>query len=413
MPMDKKVLLLGLGMQGKAALHDLASCEDISHIVVVDCRPDMQAELARYPSARVTGRQLDVGDETAIAALMKGADVVVEALPAPYALPIGRLAAASGTSLVSSMYYADPGEQDPGKHKLMKEEIAVVDRMAKEKGIIILTEFGLDPGLDLLMGAKAVGEMDAVHVFRTYGAGIPGPSASPNPLNYRFSWSVLGVIRSYRRPARIIAGGQVVEVAADRIFEEGNRHLLNLPELGGPLECFPNGDSAHYAELLGIRHAVTEMGRYTCRLPGHCAFWDVMVKSGFLDEQPVRVGEEWVRPLQFTATLLSSQEQFHYGEREQDMTFVRVEVQGTANGKPVRVAYQLIDYRDFETGFTSMQRTVGFTMSLGAQLILRGELSRPGLLTPLDVPFDHVIPALAGHGIRVTRVPPEDSALDH
>jgi saccharopine dehydrogenase-like NADP-dependent oxidoreductase len=62
-----------------------------------------------------------------------------------------------------------------------------------------------------------------------------------------------------------------------------------------------------------------------------------------------------------------------------------------------------------KTGFTSMQRTVGFTMSLGARLILDGKLQKPGLLTALDVPYESVFPALEKHNIRVCRqeIPPQ------
>ncbi|UCH97777.1 MAG: hypothetical protein JSV88_13240, partial [Candidatus Aminicenantes bacterium] len=57
---------------------------------------------------------------------------------------------------------------------------------------------------------------------------------------------------------------------------------------------------------------------------------------------------------------------------------------------------------DPDTGFTSMQRTVGFTMSLGARLILEGQLNQPGLLSPRDVPFDLVVRGLEKHGISIS-----------
>jgi hypothetical protein len=50
-----------------------------------------------------------------------------------------------------------------------------------------------------------------------------------------------------------------------------------------------------------------------------------------------------------------------------------------------------------------MQRTVGFTLARGARLILAGELAKRGLLTPLDVPYASVFPALERHGIHVER----------
>ncbi len=78
---------------------------------------------------------------------------------------------------------------------------------------------------------------------------------------------------------------------------------------------------------------------------------------------------------EFVAALLNSQQQFHsFADNERDLNLLRIDVRGNYGGKRKRIIYQLIDYRDLETGFTSMQRTVGFTMSLGAQLILQGKL---------------------------------------
>ena len=388
-------------MQGKAALFDLVNSSDVS-VVVVDSRSDLHASLSRYPSARVSGRSLDARDEAALSDLMRQADVVIEALPGNFTLTLSRLAAKCGVSLVNSMYGLSPGERDPEKISSIRRELAEIDRSAKEKGLTILTEFGLDPGLDLLLAARAIGEMDEVWECHSYGTGLPGPKARPNPLQYKFSWSVIGVMRAYSRPARIISRGQVREITPEQVFEAGNVHKLMVEEIGASLECFPNGDAVHYAELFGIRNSVREMGRYTCRYQGHCAFWEIMVKSGFLGEQPLPVGDASVSPMQFTAALLGSQTQFHFAEDEQDLTLIRVDVRGTRAGKRTRVVYQLLDTRDLETGFTSMQRTVGFTLSLGARLILDGKLAN-GLLTPLDVDYECVIPALGRHNLYVTR----------
>jgi len=399
--MGKRVLLVGLGMQGQAALYDLVNFSDVS-IVVVDSRPDLTAMLNRYPSERIAGRSLDAGDEAALSELMRQADVVIEALPGHFTLTLSRLAAKCGVSLVNSMYGLSPGERDPERISSIRRQLAEIDRKARQTGLTILTEFGLDPGLDLLLAAKAIGEMDEVSECHSYGAGLPGPHARANPLQYKFSWSIIGVMRAYSRPAKIISRGLVREIASEQVFEAGNVHQLIVEEIGTSLECFPNGDAVHYAELFGIRNSVREMGRYTCRYPGHCAFWEVMVKSGFLDEKPLAVGDGSVSPMQFTAALLGSQAQFHFAEDEQDLTLIRVDVRGTRAGKKARVVYQLVDTRDLVTGFTSMQRTVGFTMSLGARLILEGKLAH-GLLTPLDIDYDLVIPALQRHNLHVTR----------
>lgn len=404
MPVKKgKVVLLGLGMQGKAALHDLVNNSDAAEIIVADNNPNMDSILNAYPAERVKGLGLDATDESSLAALIRKADVVIESLPPQFALNVGRIAAAEGVNLVSSMYYLNPGEKDAGKVAHLKEEIRNIDRLAKEKGAIILTEFGMDPGLDLVFGAKALGEFDTVEEFYSYGAGFPSPEAANNPLRYKFTWSVSGVIRSYLRPGKVISDGRVVEVKADEVFAEKNRHILEIDEVGSPLECYANGNAEHYAELFGIRNTVRQMGRYACRLPGHCAFWATMAKCGFLNDQPVNVDGVPVSPVQFTAALLGSQEQFYLSDQEKDMALIYIDVRGIMNGQKKRVTYQLIDRRDLETGLTSMQRTVGFTMSLGARLILEGKLDKPGLLLPMDVPYELVEEGLRRHGMVISR----------
>ncbi len=404
MPIDHgRVLLLGAGMQGKAALLDLVGQPGMAHIAVVDTDPALYEWLGRHPDGRVQLHAVDATNQSGLARLMSDTDVVVEALPGAFAPMVARVAVDVGVPLVSSMYLVPPGEEDPARLETARAAVRQIDAMARKKRLPILSEFGLDPGLDLVLGAKALGELEVVEEFRAYGAGIPAPAARSNPLQYKFSWSPVGVMRSYHRPASVIRDGQVITIPPEQIFESRHGHVLDVPALGSPLECYPNGDSAHYAELFGIRDTVRMMGRYTGRLPGHCAFWDTMVKCGFLDEGAAAMGASAVPPMEFTAALLASQRQFQYADDEADMTFVRVDVRGTRGGKRVRVVYDLIDQRDFTTGLTSMQRTVGYTLSLGAQLILTGALRKTGVLTPLDVPYDLVFPALERHGIRVQR----------
>jgi saccharopine dehydrogenase-like NADP-dependent oxidoreductase len=401
--MPRRVLLLGLGMQGRAVLHDLLHHDDSTVVTVADLAPGADAQVGTYPPHRVRLVRLDVTDTQGVTSLMSRADVVIEALPGPLALPMGELAAEAGVPLVSSMYYRNPREADATRRAATEQRLARVAERAAARGISILTEFGLDPGLDLIMARRALAEFERVDEFRSYGAGLPVPVHADNALRYRFSWSPVGVLRSYARPARLIREGAVLEIPAGRIFEPEHYHLLNVPALGDALECYPNGDAVHYADLLGLGGRVRESARDSGRWPGHCAIWHAMSKLGFLDPDPVDVGGARVAPLEFTALLLASQARFQYGPGDADLTFVRVDVRGLRKGMPAHVVYDLIDRRDFRTGLTSMQRTVGFTLALGARLILGGPLAGRGLLTPLDVPYDQVFPALAAHDIHVTR----------
>ncbi|PKO57811.1 MAG: hypothetical protein CVU24_18290 [Betaproteobacteria bacterium HGW-Betaproteobacteria-18] len=209
-------------------------------------------------------------------------------------------------------------------------------------------------------------------------------------------------MRSYLRPAVVIKGGKDIAVPADEMFSPANMHILDVPEMGGPLECFLNGDSSHFAESFGIRKTVKNMGRYICRWPGHAAFWGTMAKSGFLSDEPIIAGDAKVAPSVFCAALLGSQDQFFYGDGERDLALIRADARGLKNGRPTRVIYQIVDRRDLRTGLTAMQRTVGFPVSIGAQMILDGRISKKGIMSPSDVDFDGFMEELGKRGITMS-----------
>jgi saccharopine dehydrogenase-like NADP-dependent oxidoreductase len=390
-------------MQGKASLVDLLEAPGVGEIVVTDCYPGFERDIAALGETRVKAVSVDATKSEELAAVMAGADVVVELLPGLFALPVARLAAKLGVNLVSAMYLANPGEQDPVRREANQRELAEIDAVMKEKGKVILEEFGMDPGIDLVLGRACLDGLDEVHAFHSYGAGFPEREAANNPIRYKFTWSIVGVMRSYLRPAVVIKNGLDVPVRADEMFSRANTHILDLPEMGGPLECFPNGDSSHFARAFGIRETVKDMGRYICRWPGHAAYWEIMAKCGFLSDDPIRVGGCEVAPTAFCAALLGSQEQFFYGEGERDVALVRTDARGLKNGKPWRVICQVVDKRDLKSGLTSMQRTVGFPVSIGARMILDGRLEKKGVVSPSEVPFEEFMSELGRRGIRWSR----------
>ncbi len=396
------VLQLGYGMQGKASLLDILSNKSISKVIVADISDEIWALSEKLKDQRVEPVKLDMRDEPLLLELMRKSDVVIELLPGEYALPAAKLAAEAGVSLVSAMYLFNPGEKDEAKRKALKEELSQLNEKAKSKGITILEEFGMDPGIDLILGAKAVKELDEVKVFHSYGAGFPELKASSNPLRYKFTWSVIGVMRSYLRPARIIEDGSVVDIPADSMFDENNMHFLKLPEFESKLECFANGDSVTFSEIFRLDNTISSMGRYICRWPGTGAFWRVMAKSGFLSNVPIMTRNGEIAPDSFCAALLGGQEQFRYSEDERDVALIRSDVRGYKGGEPVRIVLQIIDHRDLRSGLTAMQRTVGFPMSIGAQMILDGRIEQKGIVNPVDVPFEPFIEELEKRGIVYT-----------
>lgn len=383
-----KILLLGLGLQGKAALHDLVSSPSVEHVIVGDMnKAALESYINTLDMEIVTPVHLDVGDESLVASLMRSVDAVIILLTPAQRLPMARLAVAQGIHFVETSY-ALP-------------EYTVLGAEAAAKNVALLPEFGFDPGIDLVIAGQAVREFDEVIELHTYGSGVPEPESADNPLKYKISWTFAGVLSSYQRPARYLQGGEIVDLSSADIFTPDHVHEVDIEGVGR-MEAYPNGDAVRFLKILGIQGTVKDAGRYSMRWPGHNSFWEKMVRLGFLDETPIQLGDELVSPRRFTHDLLVPQLQYQEGER--DMAILRVDARGIKGGLRKRVLYHIVDRRDLGTGLLAMQRTVGFTASIGTQMILRGDIQGRGLLSPItDVPADIFFEELRQRGILIQR----------
>ena len=382
------ILVLGVGLQGQAAVVELADSPEVEGVVAADADGEGLARfLNELGAEKVRGVTVDAADEDKVGALMEDVDAVVHLLPPGFREGMARLAVAHGCHFVDASYAL------PAYQELHEAAVAA--------GVAILPELGLDPGIDLVLMGEAARELDTVRRFVSYGAGIPEPAAADNVLRYKISWSFAGVLRSYHRPATVVGEGRALTVPAGEIFAPEHGHMVAVAGLG-ELEAFPNGDVRPFLERLGIEREVREAGRYTLRWPGHSAFWYRLARLGFLGEEPVTVGGQEVIPQQFLHDLLAPR--LEYGPDERDVAYVAVEAEGVRAGRPHRVRYQVLDFRDLKTGLLAMQRTVGFTAGIGAQMLLRGEIPGKGLLSPLtDVPAGPLFAALRRRGIRIER----------
>ena len=384
----KSVLVAGAGLQGTAAVYALVAQPEVAQVWVVDRRAAALDALQRRvasPKVRVLAADVDAADALA-PAWDAGVAVVIGLVPPAQRLALAQAAVARG------VHYVDASYPLP--------EFTALGAHAAARGVALLPEMGLDPGLDLILSQVLLRNLDRVRLWRVFGAGIPEPAAATPPLRYKISWTFEGVLRAYRRPARVIEHGQVVDIPPAALFSPEHCFTYTVPGLGA-LEAYPNGDVTRYVRALGPQADVCTAGRYSLRWPGHCALWRAWGQLGFLDPQPIAVDGTPVAPARFLQALLEPQLQ--YAPHERDIALVRVEVAGEQDGHPVRRAAQLLDYRDLNTGLLAMQRTVGFTAAAGAWLLLTGRITARGLLSPLrHVPPRALLQALAPHGLQVT-----------
>ena len=384
------VLLLGVGAQGKAALHDLARSDAVESIVAVDLECETLTALVkrRGYGAKVHCRRADVSVPQQLDALFKlRPSVVIDLLPVIHHQAVIDAAVRHAVHLVNTSYIPHAENN--------------LDLRARNNDISILPEFGMDPGIDLVLMAEAVRSFDEVESLISYGAGFPEPETASNPLKYKVTWTFEGVLRSYRRRSRIVSEGKILEIPQNEIFAPGNYFQLVLDGLG-TLEAYPNGDALRYAFLLGIEPTkMKRLGRYVLRWPGHCAFWKKLIDLHLLDEAPVEVEGVAVDRINYLARVISPHIQ--YKKNERDIVVVRVEAVGRKDGARAHTTLQLIDRRDLATGLSAMSRTVGFTASIGAQMIGNGSIEKHGLLSPArDVPYELFRRELHKRGLEIT-----------
>ncbi len=388
-----KAMVLGMGLQGKAVIHDLESSILIKEVFAADIFPtgkslaEAEVYLRKMGYSKTRTVKLDVSKEKDLpkAFSRREINVVICMLPIELALTAARAALDAGIPFVSSNYTYD---------------LIELDQLAKEKNGIILPEMGLDPGIDLILGRLAADQLDTVHGIYSYGGGVPAPEvADDSPIKYKISWIFDRVLDVYVREARQIKNGQLLIVPGHEIFKEENVHEITFPGIGA-LEAYPNGDAQRYVKIYGLGDELKEMGRFALRWTGHSQFWRTMVALGLLDDTPIKINQADISPRTFLSKCLSPKLQFK--ENERDIALLRVEAWGIKEGKKVKITYDMIDYRDLGTGLFAMNRTVGFTSSIGALMILKGNITQAGVLSPVrHVPPHEFIDEVKARGIQI------------
>lgn len=383
-----KAIVLGMGLQGKAAIHDLEQSNLISKIFAADINLDnAETYLEQMGYTKTEVLKLDVSRDKDLAGTYSKLeiDIVICMLPIELAPTAARAAMNAGIPFVSSNY---------------TYQLQELDALAKEKGCIILPEMGLDPGIDLILGRLAVDELDQVHGLYSYGGGVPAVEcAYDSPIRYKISWIFDRVLAVYTREARLLKAGQLHVVPGHELFRPENVHEIEFSGIG-MVEAYPNGDAERYVEIFGLGKELVEMGRFALRWPGHSKFWRKMVELGLLADTPVDVGGAKIAPRSFITQWLTPRLQ--YTDDQRDLALLRVEAWGIKAGRKVKVIYDLIDFRDLTTGLFAMNRTVGFTASIGALMVLAGEITGAGVLSPVrHVPPHTFLAEIKARGMSV------------
>jgi lysine 6-dehydrogenase len=331
-----RILVLGTGLVGQAIVKDLAGHPDFE-VTAVDQDP---AALEGLPAEI---KCVNLREEN-IENLAAGFDLAVNAVP-------GWLGFHSLESLVRTGIRVVDIAFSP-------EDPFTLDALVRKNESLAVVDCGVAPGLCNLLAGYTSTLLDEIESYRCYVGGLP--AVRRWPYQYGAVFSPADVIEEYSRPVFVVeAGREVVREALSGV------EWIDFPDVG-TLEAF-------YTDgLRTLRYTldVPNMMEKTLRYPGHAELMRVFRESGFFDSEPVELKGEEVRPLDLTTHLL--RRQWEMKPDEQDLTIMRVCVEGRSGTQRKRFQFDLFDRYDPVTGTTSMARTTGYTCTAVVRLIADG-----------------------------------------
>lgn len=360
-------------MIGSAIAQDLAASGHEVHLA--DTREE---SLARASSRfSVTTHVADLGKPEVVTTLVKGFDLVIGALPSVIGLQTVRACVEAGCNVVDISF--------------MPEDARVLDALARERGVVAITDSGVAPGLSNMMAVYAAHQLDACERLEIAVGGLP--AVRTWPFNYKAGFAPWDVLEEYTRPARVVEDGQVVIKEPMTGLD-----LIDVPEVG-TLESFITDGLRSLAETLKVPF----MEERTLRWPGHAELMKIFRETGFFSLEPITVAGQTLRPRDLTAALLFPK--WTFAEGEADITVMRVTAWGTKGGEARRFMFDFLDRFDPVTGLRSMSRSTGFTATAVAELILDGTVTQAGVHAPESLGLqpgvlDRVLGYLRERGIR-------------
>ena len=386
----KAVILGGGGLTGQSTVRDLATGGLFDSVVAADLNPDLAKASAKAAGPKATAVTIDVRKKAAVVKLLKGADVLVNAVQYTFNLDV--MAAA----LEAHVPYLDFG----GLFHMTRRQLEVDDAFQKAK-LLAIPGLGQVPGISNVLAMQACQDLDTVDSltirdgWRDLTVGAPEIS---------FTWSPSTFLDEMVLPAQVFEGG---------VYKE-------YPPMSGAEE-FEFGPPVGRTRVYRTLHSEPATLPDSLRSKGiqHCEWKEggpgievlrTMALLGLASDQPLEVKGQKVTPREFTLALLRRGKLLGAPEgiTVNDWELFDIEVKGTKGGKPVlRHAIGRFPPRP-DWHLTATEYVVGIAGAVGAELIVQGKVREVGVVPPERcIPPAPFRAALSKRGVETTITPPE------
>ncbi|MCT4562025.1 MAG: saccharopine dehydrogenase NADP-binding domain-containing protein [Crocinitomicaceae bacterium] len=350
---------------------------------------------------------------------IKTADLVISMLPARFHIDVAKDCVDLGVHLLTPSY--------------ISPEMKELDAAAKEKGILIMNEMGVDPGIDHMSAMKIIHEIEEkggeLTSFKSFCGGLIAPENDNNPLNYKFTWNPRNVVLAGQGGAScFIQNGEYKYIPYHRLF---TRTEVMSVDGYGDFEGYANRDSLKYRSIYGLDDIPT-IYRGTLRRPGYCEFWNALIQLGLTDDSYKMTNIKEMSPRKFLNAFLPYDKEKRVEEKltlllqnpilykkfewldffnddirfekpeaspaemlqeilvrkltldpdDKDMLVMHHEFEYTLGEKAYKVTSQMVNIGEDKT-YTSMSNTVGLPLAICAKMILNDEIQERGVQMPI------------------------------
>lgn len=338
-----RIVVFGGGMQGLVIAENLLARKEKPEVVIVDIR-----EPAHLPKG-VTFAKCDVLDPNQVAAMTKGADAAVLAVPSKIARAALSNLITAGIPVADVCFTPDPPLD--------------LDAAAKKSGACCVVDCGVAPGLSHILAGLAHAELGGLDSVRILVGGMP--ENPPAVFKHAVYFNPHDLLSEYVRPARARKSGKDINPAPMEVPAE----IYKDNELG-PLDAFI---SDGLRSLLGSYPDVPNMAELTLRWNGHLETMRNLYEMGLLSDTAV----------QAVGTTIGNR---YPADNYPDVLLMVVEA---TRGNKKR-AWRLIDRRTNEQ--SAMSRTTGYTTAATAMMLAKKQFTEAGVHAPERIGKD---PALA------------------
>jgi saccharopine dehydrogenase-like NADP-dependent oxidoreductase len=269
--MEKKILVLGAGLISRPMIRYLLEIPDF--YVTMASRTVSKAEKIIDNHPRGKAISLNVRDENLLEKLISESDLTVSLLPYIYHVKVAKICIKHKIPMVTTSYVSD--------------DMIALDKVAKNAGILILNECGLDPGIDHMSAMRVIHKIEKnggkILSFKSSTGALPAFETNNNPFGYKFSWAPRGVLLASKNPSKWIENGKIISYPGEQLFE--NYYIQDVPDIGS-FENYPNRNSVPYKDIYGLKDAHT-VYRGTFRMTGWCETFRKIAALGWLNEKPL------------------------------------------------------------------------------------------------------------------------------